>query len=350
MTPRLKSFLFPSWEQRKRLLVSEARVLLIASYAALLFAYLFPQNNRNASPAYTLFAWAAILTRTLQFHLGLLVLVVAAALAYARRRYLFLSTLPLLLFTLAPAALSYRPKQRPAVPAGSPTLKVMTANLLMVNHDTAGIINEIQQFSPDVLLLQEYTDHWHRALQQSIGPAYPHITYVPQDDSFGTAIYSKLPFTTPPDKRLHMGREPLPQMRTTIQFAGREVALYNIHLLPPRRLDYTIEHRQQLADLCDLLRGEQLPIILAGDFNFTETTPQAREVARLGLRDAHDLAGFGRSTTWPVNSFFRYLPALRFDHLYLSPGLTATTCETGIGQGSDHRPVLATVSFLTPNP
>ena len=71
-----------------------------------------------------------------------------------------------------------------------------------------------------------------------------------------------------------------------VRAGGRDVALYNLHLLPPRRLDYTAEGRLQFADLLDRLTAERLPVIVAGDFNLTETTPQHADLRRVGLADA----------------------------------------------------------------
>jgi endonuclease/exonuclease/phosphatase family metal-dependent hydrolase len=147
------------------------------------------------------------------------------------------------------------------------------------------------------------------------------------------------------DDRLPLGHSFVPQTRAVVRFAGRDVAVYNVHLLPPRRLDYTIEGRLQFADLRDVLSAEKLPYVVAGDWNLTNDTPQHRALRRVGARDAHDLAARGRGATWPVNSFFRYLPGLRLDHVYLGPGLTARSCQTGTGQSSDHRPVVADVQM-----
>ena len=92
--------------------------------------------------------------------------------------------------------------------------------------------------------------------------------------------------------------------------------------------------------------AEKLPYIVSGDFNFPETAPQHANLKRAGVREAHELAAIGRGATWPVNSIFRYIvPGVRIDHIYLSPQLTATTCRTGVGRGSDHRPVVADLAF-----
>ena len=78
---------------------------------------------------------------------------------------------------------------------------------------------------------------------------------------------------------------------------------------------------------------------------YQEAAAQAAESQRVGLADAFDLGGWGRGSTWPVTSFFRYLPGVRLDHIYLGGGLTCSDCRTGVGEGSDHRPVIAKIGF-----
>jgi endonuclease/exonuclease/phosphatase (EEP) superfamily protein YafD len=73
-------------------------------------------------------------------------------------------------------------------------------------------------------------------------------------------------------------------------------------------------------------------------------TPMHRELKQAGVNEAHEQATIGRGATWPVNGIFRYItPGIRIDHVYLSPSLRAIRCETGVGEGSDHRPVVVDV-------
>ena len=329
----------------------EAWVVILGSYALLALAYLWPQDYRNITPAYVLIAWLAFLTRVLQFHLGLLLAAVALVAALGRNKRLPLAAAPLILLLLGPPLWSCVRSPggagRSAPLQSSPTLRVMSANLLMINRDTQPILDEILRSDADVVLLQEYTDEWHAAAQAALHSRYPHSSHVARDDSFGVAIYERTPFVAPVDNRLPLGHATAPQTRAVIRFAGRETAVYNIHLLPPRTLEYTTESRLQFADLLDALRSEPLPYLVAGDWNLTPDTPQHRDLLRLAARDAHDLASRGRGATWPVNSFFRHLPGLRLDHVYLSPALTAVRCEAGTGKGSDHRPVIADIAWAS---
>lgn len=316
---------------------------MIAACVALAFAYACPQDYRGRSPAYIWTAWTAFIVRTFSFHAGLVVLL--SLLGALWRRWWGLAAVAgvFVAVTVGPAGWSYIPKAKRSISGESVT--VMTVNLLMINQQTGPMLDEIKAAQPDILFIQEYTLDWHRALSSGLGDTFPHVRYAAREDSFGTALYSRRPFVGEVDRFLPLGSASTPQFRAVVEIAGRPVALYNIHLLPPWGLEYIAENRREFADLIDWLADEPLPIIMAGDFNFTEASPNAASLKRLGLADAHDLAGFGRGTTWPNMSFFRWIPTIRLDHIYLSGELTASTCRTGHGAGSDHRPVVAEVGF-----
>ena len=324
-----------------------AWLIVIASYAVILFAFLFPHDFRHQGAAYTCAAWTAFMIRTFLFHLGLLLLLVAALAATLRRWRLLIATAPLLLFTAGPALWSCVPK--PGRTASGPTVTVMSINLLGANRNTAGIVEEVRAADPDILLLLEYRAHWHAAFSAALGDHYPHFTCVQREDNFGMAFYARTPLAEPVDMTIPLGAAGTPQMRAVVRIGSRNVALYGVHLMPPRGRAATLEQRREFADLLDRLETELLPVILCGDFNFTSASPFADALRRRGLTDSHQLAGRGRGTTWPVLGFFRWLPGLRLDHIFLSSELTSLRSVTGIGQGSDHRPVLAQIGLRSAN-
>jgi endonuclease/exonuclease/phosphatase (EEP) superfamily protein YafD len=340
----IRKFLWPNWEDRRRILRREAWLLVVAAYPLLAFSYLWPQDWRNQAPAYVAVSWAAFIVRVFQYHAGLVLLIILAIAVLRKHRRLAMAAMPPVLFTLGPALVQFIPHQ--PEPSIGPRFRVMTANLLMVNADTDGIVGEVVAAKPDVLMLQEYTEHWHAAFQKALAKDYPYNSVVMRDDSFGIAIYSRTPFAAEVDQRFPLGRAGVEQMRAEVEIGGKRLALYNLHLLPPRTLLYTGEHRLQVADLVDTLHNEKLPYVVCGDFNFPDLSPQQSALKRAGAREAHQLAGYGRGATWPVIYAFRYLmPGIRIDDVYLGPQLTATSCETGEGRGSDHRPVVVDVAF-----
>ncbi len=68
-----------------------------------------------------------------------------------------------------------------------------------------------------MLLLQEYTEHWHEAFQAGLGPAYPHIAFVMEEDPSGSAIYSKSPFEEPVELYVPLGEGKAPQLRAVFR-------------------------------------------------------------------------------------------------------------------------------------
>jgi len=349
--PFLGRVLFPSRDVRKKMLYIQLWTVVVALFMLIGLAYLLPQYLRNSSPFYVAAAYVAFMTRTFFFHIGLLSILILGLCVWIRSRRLLLTTVILLLISLGPELWSYRPRfPNPVGEGGSlqgKTLTVMSANLLGITRGfearSRTIIAEIRSARPDVLLLQEYTDRWHEVLSSVLSSELPYSRSVRRNDAFGTAIYSRHPFSQPVNLHVPLGTREVPQVRAVIRLDGIKVAVYNIHLLPPVNLSYFAEHRRQLADLLDVLDREPLPTIVCGDFNFTSRSPHAAALNRSGLTDAHDLAGWGRGATWPVHGIFRWLPGIRLDHLYLRAPLKAVDSRTGPITGSDHRPILVEI-------
>jgi len=317
--------------------------ITVAVYFAILFAYLFPQDFRNASRVYLSMAWCVMIVRTFVFHIGLVMLVIAVGAWWYRLRRLAIATVPVLVLTLAPAAWQCVPRGDFA-PRGT-TFRVMSANLLWNNGGTTGIVKEIVEAKADVLLLQEYTPHWHEAIRGAVGHEYPYQMFEDREDAFGVAIYSRFPFVGPVDLSVPLGEIQLPQIRAVVDVNGTNVAVYGVHLMPPRSLNRTAMNRAMFADVLDLFAKERLPVIVSGDFNFTPTSSQAAAFRGAGFTEAHAQAGWGRGSTWPVHSIFRYVPGIRLDQVYMRGALSCVTSRTGVGSGSDHRPVVVDIGY-----
>ena len=99
--------------------------------------------------------------------------------------------------------------------------------------------------------------------------------------------------------------------------------------------------REQFTALVDMIESEDRPLIVAGDFNLTGDSLLHAALLKTGLRDAHESAGRGRGSTWPMLGPLSFVPGVRIDHVYVGNGVTALQCTTLPANGSDHRPVLA---------
>jgi endonuclease/exonuclease/phosphatase (EEP) superfamily protein YafD len=87
-----------------------------------------------------------------------------------------------------------------------------------------------------------------------------------------------------------------------------------------------------------LPRSRTPPLILAGDFNATPHSAWHARFLRRGLRDSHDLCGRPLATTW-ANGVLP-IPRIRLDHVLVSAHLGCAAIVEGVGEGSDHRPVV----------
>jgi endonuclease/exonuclease/phosphatase (EEP) superfamily protein YafD len=101
-----------------------------------------------------------------------------------------------------------------------------------------------------------------------------------------------------------------------------------------------------LAPACrEEIHGERGALVVAGDFNATRHHPSFRRFLSDGMADAHEERGRGWAATWPQNR--RPLPPLmRLDHVLVSPDVEVRSIREGLGQGSDHRPIIADLVLL----
>jgi endonuclease/exonuclease/phosphatase (EEP) superfamily protein YafD len=317
-------------------------VIALGIAAGMSGAYLLPQNLRNTNELYVFAAVVSFFARVFQLHIALAAggVAIVALLVRARRLATFSALTSLVL--LIPTIASLLPRSAPA--AASPAIRVMSINLLKTNRDIDAILRQIRETNPDIIAFQEHSTWSEELLSRELAD-YPYRLTDPRDDSAaGAAIFSKLPMSgqvQQPHDRLGV-RE---RLRAVVTLGGREVVLYAIHPCSPHRYSNVLRNRLQAADLTDELRKEPLPVIVAGDFNATELTPNLEAFSVAGLTNTHDLAGSGRGATWPDTPFLRDLPGFRIDHILISRQLTCTRSQVGGPTGSDHRPIFADVAF-----
>jgi len=326
-----------------RIGVRVVSLALSGFYLALILAALWRPDFRTDSRLHSGLSLLAFYIDTFAFHGGVAAAVLVVASAFARRWLLCVAGLPAVLFTVGPAAWCYLPHEPPAVSGNSIT--VMSANLFGPNRRHDALVREIAEADPDVLLVQEYTYQWRESINAALGDRYPHVSAIPRSDCFGMAVYSKIPFADGGPARVSLDDLNLPCMKATLRLDDRLVTFFNVHLVPPKSPESFRRLGAQLADLLDAAAAEPHPVVLAGDFNSTRRSRLAAHVRRFGLTGCHEQAGWGRGSTWPVLGMLRYVPGLRIDHVYLSADLSCTSCRTGVGEGSDHRPIVAVIGL-----
>lgn len=258
-------------------------------------------------------------------------LVLGGCLLGGRWRLAALAVLPTLawLVWVVPGTLRAQP-----VPEGA-VLRIVSANVLMVNPDPTGALLELFAGDPDLVVLQEYSPRFaevaavHRR-------THPYTFERPEAHSFGTAVFSRWPLEELEEQDL----AGVPLVAFTLTIADRRVRMFVVHTLPPVSAGNVDRWRLQLAALAERAAAEDGPLVVAGDLNATRHHPSFRKLlATGGLRDAHAEIGRAAAVTWPNGVFL--LPPLRLDHLLLGGAVVAEQVEEGSGRGSDHRSVKA---------
>jgi endonuclease/exonuclease/phosphatase (EEP) superfamily protein YafD len=281
--------------------------------------------------------WLFLLCNVVTPYLYLPAWLIASCAALARRWRLAASSLLIVAFHCHWVLLPLLPRSAPATTGR--TLRIASANLLVVNETPGALAAELERLDADIYFLQELSASWDDELERlGFWRRYPFNRRITGEDAFGAAIASRLPVR---DIEVFWSSE-LPQMRGVLRLDDRDVDVVCIHLLPPRTQEYTRYYHLGAEELLGIVRRlQQRSFIVAGDFNSTPDSDFATRMRDLA-DDAWEAGGRGFGFTWP-NGMFQ-IPPIRLDHIFVSRDLGVLAAQVGEGAGSDHRPVVADVA------
>ena len=326
----------------RKLLGVATWICVVLAGGGLVFAYLLPQYLDSQSRSYLLLAAVATAVRVVQLHLGIAFVFALATAAMLRRSRLAAVSAVLAAVCITPYAFQSFPKSRP-VALHNRVLRVMTLNALYNNRDAARLTAAVLAEKPDVLIIQELSPTLEALIAPSMGD-YPHRFSHADERRGGLAIYSREPLLSTPQSIFPSSGKEL--LRTTVSIGGGSpVTLFAVHFTVPTKFEWLALNRLEFAETLGYVAKETNNVILAGDFNATEYSPNVQAFLRAGLQSAHDLAGDGRQTTFPVGRLPPFVPGIRIDHVFFSKGLTATRFVVGKPTGSDHLPVVADIAI-----
>lgn len=272
--------------------------------------------------------------------------VLALALALALRRWwpaaLAAVAAVALLGVVAPRALA---AAQPAV--AGPTVRLLTANLLAGAGDAATLVELVRRYEVDVLTVQEFTPDAQAALDRlGLDQLLPHRQLNPEIGTPGSGLYSRWPLT---DVGLRHNRNGwgFTQAYGTVAVPGAlPVRVESAHPSAPYAVDQVGAWRADLTAQPPATPDGGLQI-LAGDFNATLDHSPLRALLSTGYVDAADAAGEGLTGTWgPYDGDL--IPPVTIDHVLVDRRIAVRSVKVLGLPGSDHRPVLATVTLPTP--
>ncbi|MDN4477003.1 endonuclease/exonuclease/phosphatase family protein [Demequina sp. SYSU T00192] len=224
-----------------------------------------------------------------------------------------------------------------AVPAsGEVALTVATVNLRAGEGDAEAVVRLVREHDVDVLSVQELTPEAADALVAAgLEEALPHAAALPDAVWSGTGLWSAHPIAAWEGLDGYTFR----QVRATVELPGGAVTVLALHPAAPQLL----VHRawsEEMGALVDLLDAVDGPVIAAGDLNTARDHAAFRDLEARGFRDAADEAGAGLVPTFPQDR--TPPPLVAIDHVVTRDlGLVATSLDTVVVPGSDHRALIA---------
>lgn len=233
------------------------------------------------------------------------------------------------------------------VAPGRDDLVVMSANLQYGGADAQSLVTAARRHQVDVLVLLEITPAAVERLKTAgLDSLLPESVGQSSPDAAGIVIRSRVPLTlldAGPGQGSHGAlAEPVVELHRP---AGA-VVLRAVHSLPPT-LSEASQWRSGLADL-QAWRQRQpvdLPLVMAGDFNSSQSHPGFRQVAET-MTGAHRAAGQGWVRTWPQGR--RLVPLIvQLDHV-LVRGLGVVDAGVVSLPDTDHAAVWARLSVHNP--
>jgi endonuclease/exonuclease/phosphatase (EEP) superfamily protein YafD len=227
-------------------------------------------------------------------------------------------------------------------------LRVLTNNTQGERLDLQAMASLIGKTHPDIVTFQEwlpgrpvtiFDDHWNVIL----------------DADF--VLASRFPIRT---VRVSFDQHAAQRRGATVaydvQTPDKTIRFFSVHLTSPHavfrnalelkrhgraQVTYNSKARgEEAADLRQQADAFDGPLLLAGDFNLPSDSTIFRKYFS-SFTDSFSTAGFGFGWT-----YYERWTVTRIDHILAGPGWTCQRCWIGPADGSDHRPLIADLSWL----
>ncbi|MEM8560118.1 MAG: endonuclease/exonuclease/phosphatase family protein, partial [Bacteroidota bacterium] len=202
-------------------------------------------------------------------------------------------------------------------------------------------LTTVRAVDPDVIATLESNQWWQDTVFADLRAAYPHAVEVPQEDTYGMHLYSRLPLEDVAVRR--RVDDIVPSIEATVVLpSGSRVTAYVLHPMPPRP-EFNQHTDRRDAELILVARevaarreaDPARPIIVAGDLNDVAWSRTTLLFQRLsGLLDPRKGRG-------PYSTFHADYWPLRWplDHVFHSDDLRLLHLERLGHVGSDHFPI-----------
>jgi endonuclease/exonuclease/phosphatase (EEP) superfamily protein YafD len=242
--------------------------------------------------------------------------------------------------------LPYSPLWRPqllpsSAPAGSRSLSLLIANVLIENRHADRLLALIRENDPDLILAVE-TDEWWAARLDELADKYQHAVAYPLANTYGMILRSRLPLEAA-EVRFLLHKE-IPSIRAGVKLrSGERVRLYSVHPEPPSptEAESSLGRDAELVIIGREVAKANEPAIVAGDLNdvgWSRTSHLFRRLSRL----LDPRIGRGLFCT-----FHAGWPLIRWplDHVFASADFLLRDIRRLPTFGSDHFPIFIALDY-----
>ncbi|MDT0501244.1 MULTISPECIES: endonuclease/exonuclease/phosphatase family protein [unclassified Halomonas] len=221
-------------------------------------------------------------------------------------------------------------------------LTLLIANVLTPNRNAQGLITQIHDHRPDIVLTLESDGWWQEQLDDALNQEWPHAVRIPLDNLYGMHLYSRLPLISPRVEWLI--QDDIPSILTGVRLrCGDEIRFHALHPRPPApgESKESLWRDAELMLVGRAIHADPVPTLVAGDLNDVAWSRTTRLFCRVsGMLDPRRGRGM-------FSTFHARYPLLRWplDHVFTSEHFTLRELKRLDGFGSDHFPILSTLCF-----
>lgn len=210
-------------------------------------------------------------------------------------------------------------------------------NLLTKNKKYNAVRKEINDKSPDILVIQEIDDKWSEELQ-AVKENYPFIYEISRQDNFGIALYSKIHITE--IRKFFVGTLDVPAISAFCDYEGKVFEIICIHTTPPTNQTYFKNTQKIINDLANYVVENGHNVIITGDFNTAPYSYNYKNFVKTSkMKDLSNIF----HPTW--SAFWLSPFRITLDHIFVTKSFAVRDYAVGNNIGSDHLPIWAEISF-----
>ncbi|MGC3872916.1 endonuclease/exonuclease/phosphatase family protein [Halomonas sp. GXIMD04776] len=220
---------------------------------------------------------------------------------------------------------------------------LLVSNVLTPNRNAQGLLRQIHEHQPDVVLTLESDAWWGVQLEHSLHQEWPYSVKIPLDNLYGMHMFSRIPLEDTEVKWLI--QSDIPSIHTWLPMpCGTRIRLHAVHPRPPAPSESDVSlwrDGELLLVGKGIKQSAHQPTLVAGDLNDVAWSGTTRRFCRVShMLDPRRGRGM-------FSTFHAKYPFLRWplDHIFISDHFLLVDMKRLDGFGSDHFPILATLSY-----